>query len=99
MKSLISSLLTIYKGLTEKEPYFKELVSDYEEYHTTSKMSTLSILRANLISECIEPYSSILDVGCGEGFLMEFLFRTKKCKVYGIDISKKGYRNCSIKGI
>jgi methionine biosynthesis protein MetW len=98
MKSLISFLLTIYKGLTEREPYFKELVSDYEDYYTTSKISPLSILRANLISKMVEPYSSILDVGCGEGFLMEFLFSTKKCKVHGIDVSKKAIEIVRSKG-
>lgn len=52
-------------------------------------MSSLSILRASLISEWIKPGSSILDVGCGEGFLMEYLLRKKNCKVYGVDVSRK----------
>jgi methionine biosynthesis protein MetW len=79
----------IYNGLTEKNLYFKEIFSNYEEYHATPKISSLSVLRAHLISDWIEPYSSVLDVGCGEGFLMEFLVRTKNCRVYGVDISSK----------
>ena len=81
------------KQKPEEDLYFKELFSDYEEYHATSKISTLSILRANLISDWIKPYSSVLDVGCGEGFFMEFLSRTKNCKVYGMDVSKKAIEN------
>jgi len=77
IKTIISLIRLIYNGLTEKNLYFKELVSNYEEYHTTSKISTLSILRANLISDWIKPHSCVLDVGCGEGFLMEFLSKKK----------------------
>jgi len=98
MKNIISLLKLIYSGLLEEDLYFKELFSDYEEYHATSKISTLSILRANLISDWIKPYSSILDVGCGEGFFMEFLSRTKNCKVYGMDVSKKAIEIVRSKG-
>lgn len=41
------------------------------------------------IAERIKPRSIVLDVGCGRGNLGEFLIRTKKCLVYGIDISEE----------
>jgi len=89
----------IWRALTEKDPQFEELFFDYNEYHKTSKMSPLSILRASLISEWIKPGSSILDVGCGEGFLMEYLLREKNCKVFGIDISRKAIEIVRSKGM
>ena len=95
---MIPLLKLIYKGLTEKNLYFEEIISNYEEYHATSKISLFSTLRADLISGWIEPYSCVLDVGCGEGFLMEFLFKRKNCKVRGIDISKKAIEIVQSKG-
>ena len=99
MISLLSTLSMIWRALTEKDPQFEELFFDYEEYHKTPKISPLSIVRASLISEWIKPGSSILDVGCGEGFLMEYLLREKNCKVFGIDISRKAIEVVRSKGM
>ena len=97
--SMISLLSIIWKALIEKDPQFRELFFNYDEYHKISKMSSLSILRAGLISEWIKPGSSILDVGCGEGFLMEYLLRKKNCKVYGVDVSRKAIEIVRSKGM
>jgi len=97
-KGVIEMLRLIYKGLTEKNPPFSEIFPDYEVYHKTSHVSALTELRARLISEWIETGSSILDVGCGEGFMMEFLSRSKNCKVFGIDVSSKAIEKLRSRG-
>jgi methionine biosynthesis protein MetW len=51
-----------------------------------------------LISDWIEHGSSILDAGCGEGFIMEFLHKNKNCKCFGIDISSKVIKKIHLKG-
>lgn len=99
VKFLVTLLRTIYEGLTERDLRFKELVANYEEYHKKkTHISGLSQVRANLISQWIQPGSSILDVGCGQGFIMEFLSKTKNCKVYGIDTSEKAIEAIRLKG-
>jgi methionine biosynthesis protein MetW len=97
--NVISLLGMIWKALTEKDPQFAELFPDYDEYHKVSRISPLSILRASLISEWIKPNSSVLDVGCGEGFLMEYLLKKKNCKVFGIDVSRKAIEIVRSKGM
>ena len=98
LNSLISLIKLIIKALSEKDPPFLEVFTDYEEYHQISHVSPLAILRAKLISEWIEPKSTILDVGCGEGFIMEYLHRTKSCECFGIDISHKAIEKVRSKG-
>jgi len=81
--------LIAIKTLLEKDPPFFELVSNYEEYYDASHITLNTVMRLKLIEGWIENNSSVLDVGCGEGFIMAYLAKEKKCKVKGIDISKK----------
>ena len=41
----------------------------------------------------------ILDVGCGSGNLLDFLFKTKKAICRGIEISQSGVNECVKKGL
>ena len=41
-----------------------------------------------IISEMIEKNSTVLDVGCNDGTLMEFLKTNKNVNIRGIEISK-----------
>ena len=52
-----------------------------------------------LISELIEENSHVLDVGCGDGILMDFLIKEKKVNIRGIEISKNKVQNCIAKGL
>ena len=52
-----------------------------------------------IISDLIDKNSHVLDVGCGDGILMEFLVQERKVNVRGIEISKTKVQNCIAKGL
>tara|TARA_B100000035_G_C20855937_1_gene489631 strand:- start:25 stop:621 length:597 start_codon:yes stop_codon:yes gene_type:complete len=52
-----------------------------------------------IISSLIEPNTHVLDVGCGDGVLMEYLLNEKKVNIRGIEISKTKIQNCIAKGL
>ena len=52
-----------------------------------------------IISDLIKENSQVLDVGCGDGILMEFLIKEKKVDIRGIEISKVKVQNCIAKGL
>ena len=52
-----------------------------------------------IISDLIVSNSHVLDVGCGDGILMEFLIKEKSVNIRGIEISKDKVQNCISKGL
>ncbi len=52
-----------------------------------------------IISDLIEKNSKVLDVGCDDGNLMEFLKTNKNVNIRGIEISKKKVQTCIAKGL
>jgi len=52
-----------------------------------------------IISELIDENSHVLDVGCGDGILMEYLVEKRKVNIRGIEISKTKVQNCIAKGL
>ena len=52
-----------------------------------------------VISELIEKKSKALDVGCGDGDLMKYLFENKTKDIRGLEISKESVQNCLSKGL
>ena len=52
-----------------------------------------------IIADIIENNSSVLDVGCDDGTLMEFLKKNKNVDIRGIEISKKKVQVCISKGL
>ena len=52
-----------------------------------------------IISDFIEINTKVLDVGCGDGTLMEFLKNSKKINIRGIEISKENSQKCVGKGL
>jgi methionine biosynthesis protein MetW len=47
----------------------------------------------------VEPGKSVLDIGCGDGSLLELLRKTKQVKALGIDIKEEAVLACLKKGI
>ena len=52
-----------------------------------------------IIADILEPNKRILDVGCDNGILMEFLKKNKNVDVRGIEISKEKVQICISKGL
>ncbi|WP_420466752.1 methionine biosynthesis protein MetW [Panacagrimonas sp.] len=63
--------------------------------------ATAQGLRADLavISEWIEPGSRILDLGCGDGTLLDHLARTRQVRGYGLEIDAANVSACVARGV
>ncbi len=61
----------------------------------------MSALRPDLaaIADMIRPGSRVLDVGCGDGALLEHLVRTKNVDGRGIEISQANVNACVTRGL
>lgn len=61
----------------------------------------MTTLRKDLqhIADLIEPKSRVLDVGCDDGALLNYLVNEKNVDGRGIEISQKGVNNCVAKGL
>ena len=57
------------------------------------------ILRVKIISNLINKNTRVLDVGCGDGTLMEYLKNSRKIDIRGIEISKNNVQKCLSKGL
>ena len=56
-------------------------------------------LEFKIITDLLEENTRILDVGCDDGTLMEFLKKNKNVDIRGIEISKKKVQVCISKGL
>ena len=52
-----------------------------------------------IISEIIEPGSRVLDLGCGDGELLEILFQKKQVLGQGIEIDEANISKCIARGV
>jgi len=52
-----------------------------------------------VILDLINPQSSVLDLGCGNGDLLYLLIKEKKAKVQGIEIDEQEIYKCVAKGL
>ena len=53
----------------------------------------------NIIADNIENGTRVLDVGCGDGILIEYLKKEKNIDVRGLEISKDKVQKCISKGL
>src|SRR5947207_2431009 len=61
----------------------------------------MTSLRPDLqaIADMVEPGSSLLDIGCGEGDLLAWLQENKKVSGRGIELSQGGVNRCITRGL
>ena len=62
-----------------------------------SKMNLRRDLK--IIANLINPNEIILDVGCGDGVLLEYLLKNKKVDCRGIELNQEGVNKCVQKGL
>lgn len=58
-------------------------------------------MRADLrvVAELVPPGSTVLDLGCGDGSLLEHLMRDRGCEGSGVEISDEGFHACLERGV
>ncbi len=56
-------------------------------------------LDQKIIENWVQPNAHILDLGCGDGSLLEHLKKTKHINGYGLEISEAGILGCVKRGI
>lgn len=58
-------------------------------------------LRADLkvIAGWIRPQARVLDLGCGDGALLAYLMREKRCTAYGVEIDDEELLSCVRRGV
>ena len=85
------------KTMTQKDWEFPEMFEDYEKYHAS--INTGKLVRYDLINKWIDPNSTVLDVGVGDGHMAELLMNNKNALVKGIDISHLACEKAKNRGI
>ena len=52
-----------------------------------------------LVAGLVEPGSRVLDLGCGDGALLDDLIRNRRCSGWGVELSDDGFYSCLSKGV
>jgi len=97
----IAKLKRVYAYLFKGFPFENEAF-DYDGYWeqlSVSEEHPSSIFKLKLIESLIEKDSSVLDMGCGDGTLLQYLVNTRSIRGKGMDISEKGIELTRQKGI
>ncbi len=71
---------------------------DYDHYWRARGFHTFQP-RYRIMAEVIEPGSTVLDIGCGEGLLLEYLTETKGISGCGVDIAPEAVRLAGARGV
>jgi methionine biosynthesis protein MetW len=58
-------------------------------------------MRADLqvVADLVPPGSEVLDLGCGDGSLLQHLMRRRGCRGSGVEISDEGFHACLERGV
>jgi putative AdoMet-dependent methyltransferase len=78
--------------MQDQKTLFENWADSYEKYVLENQHSFPFKGYSELVDEIvktIKPYSTILDLGIGTGYIAQKLYTEKKCPIYGIDLSEK----------
>jgi methionine biosynthesis protein MetW len=61
----------------------------------------MTSLRVDLevIANLVEKNSRVLDLGCGDGLLLDYLIRSKDCRGFGVELNHEGVHSCILSGL
>lgn len=86
---MINKIKILFEEIFKPMP-LENNFEDYDKYWQNRGFHAPSLNRAKIISKYIDPESKILDIGCGDGTVIEFLSKNNKPqKIMGIDISQR----------
>jgi len=71
---------------------------DYDHYWRVRGLHTFQP-RYQIMAEVIEPSSTVLDIGCGEGLLLEYLTETRGISGCGVDIAPEAVKLARARGV
>lgn len=77
----------------------KDLRNFYNNYWSYNRGEFSSYIRNLKLPDLFEAGEMVLDVGCGDGVVGEYLQRVSGVKVVGIDISKEAIKKAKEKGL
>jgi len=81
------------------------LIVDYDGYWARKRASSMGSLsafqldRVRAIVEAMPPRVSVLDAGCGDGAILQYLIEHKAVDAHGVDISERAVAHCRAQGL
>lgn len=97
---ILQPLIDIIKYSNIPTEGFPEMYTDYNEFHQGEKeKENIKLKKTKLLLDWLEPESSLLDVGCGDGIVGEYLKHQKNLNVFGLDISEVAKAEAAKHGI
>jgi len=86
---MLGKIKALFADLAKPMPLDNNF-KDYNEYWNNRGFHAPSLNRAKIITRFVESDCSILDIGCGDGTIMEYLNNNNRPKeVVGLDISEQ----------
>ena len=101
---LLKELRRIWQEITHTITYIRQPQKlsisslDYDHYWRVRGPHTFQP-RYRIIAEVVEPDATVLDIGCGEGLLLQYLSEVKGIVGYGIDVSEEAVRLAQARGV
>jgi len=81
-----------------RRPVYGERIDDYDGYWRRRGPGGLQP-RFEIIARGVGEGASVLDVGCGDGVMLEFLAATRRVRALGIDVSAEAVRRAAARGV
>jgi methionine biosynthesis protein MetW len=81
-----------------RRPAYGERIDDYDAYWRHRAPGGLQP-RFEIIARGVAEGASVLDVGCGDGVMLEFLAATRRVRALGIDVSVEAVRRAAARGV
>lgn len=95
---MIDKIKTLFKEIYRPMPLENNFV-DYNDYWKNRGFCAPSLVKAKIISKHIESGCKILDIGCGDGTLIDYLKNNNNpSEIIGIDISQNAVDYVNARG-